>query len=115
MRRWVDENHDSDGKPYTFRVIFPNRLIDETEEDQSLEGPRVNPVVDLGSCACRKVLVRLQRHQPGVFRRLLAFILHVFNMIRAFFSTIFTGAPRQEESGRGLRADAATTGDPREP
>ncbi len=102
VRRWVDENHDSDGKPYTFRVIFPNRLIDETEEDQSLEALGLTPSSTLVLVPVEKFSSAYNDTNPGVFRRLLAFILHVFNMILAFFSTIFTGAPRQEESAGAL-------------
>lgn len=103
VRAWVDESiTEAEGgrsrTAYTFRVVFPSRLIDDTEEDQSLEELGLTPSSTL-ILVPKQTAATAYDDAPGVggfFGRIYAAIAHFFAMIALFFSTVFTGAPRTE-------------------
>jgi len=97
VRKWVDESRGSDRTPYTLRVIFPSRLIDETEEDRSLEALGLTPSSTLVLVPVARFSSAYQNEGDGILGRIIAFIRHIIMMIVTFFTTIFTGAPREQQ------------------
>jgi len=118
VRRWVDETRDDGRAPYTFRVIFPNRLIEETDEDKSLAELGLTPSSTLVLLPVEKYATAYDEGDAGLLQRLVALVRHFIHMVITFFTTIFrspTGtenaapagqAARQPLRQRGTAADA---------
>ena len=100
IRKWVDENRGDGGTgPYKFRVALgptDSRIIDETEEDHSLEELGLTPSATL-------VLVPIPRFVTanagsGIVQSTTSLFVWFFTMITTFFGNIFgRGAPSGEE------------------
>lgn len=100
VRKWVDENRADGGSgPYKFRVALgpaDSRIIDETEEDRSLEELGLTPSATL-------VLVPIPRFVTanaggGILQSTPSLFAWFFTMITAFFGSIFgRGTPSGRE------------------
>lgn len=95
IRKWVDENRGDGGSgPYKFRVALgptDSRIIDETEEDRSLEELGLTPSATL-------VLVPIPRFVTanaggGMVQSTTSLFAWFFTMITAFFGSIFGRGP----------------------
>lgn len=101
IRKWVDA-HRNDGStsPYKFRVALnpsASRLIDDTEEDRTLEELGLAPSATL-------VLVPVPNFVTagsggGILQRTSTFFVWFYTMVTTFFGSIFGGraASRSEE------------------
>lgn len=120
VRKWVDENRGDDKHPYTFKVVLtplPNKNIDITEEDSSLQDLGLTPSSTLILVPASKTAVAAYAASSGnPVSRFIAFILALINgfiaNIIAFFTTMFStsGPPRQHpapEAGREQTAVAS--------
>ena len=100
IRKWVDENRGDGGSgPYKFRVALgptDSRIIDETEEDRSLEELGLTPSATL-------VLVPIPRFVTanaggGVVQSTTSLFVWFFTMITTLFGSIFgRGGPNGRE------------------
>lgn len=101
VRKWVDSNrNDGSTSPYKFRVALnpaTSRLIDETEEDRTLEELGLSPSATL-------VLVPIPSWVTangggGILQRTTSLFVWFYTMITTFFSSIFgsRGTSRSEE------------------
>lgn len=96
VRKWVDESRgDGDRTPYTFRLILtplPNKNIDDTEEDQTLEALGLTPSATLVLVPGQNYSAAYGGSGGSLLSRLFGLILGFFTGIITFFTTIFTGA-----------------------
>lgn len=99
VRSWVDSNRkDGSTSPYRFRVALnptTNRLIDDTEEDRTLEELGLAPSATL-------VLVPVPSFVTantggGIFQRTSSFFLWLYTMVTTFFTSLFGRAPASRE------------------
>lgn len=100
IRKWVDsERNDGSTSPYKFRVALnpsASRLIDDTEEDQTLEELGLTPSATL-------VLVPVPNFVTagsggGMLQRTSAFFVWFYAMITTFFGSLFgSGTARRSE------------------
>lgn len=97
VRSWVDETRDDGRTPYTFRVIYPNRLIEETEEDKTLAELGLTPSATLVLVPVEKYATAYEDGDAGRLQRLVAFLRHLVHMIITFFTSIFSSPARPEE------------------
>ncbi len=102
VRQFVDENRTDGDAPYTFKVLLtplPNKTIDVTEENKSLQELQLTPSATL-------ILLPVQKYagayagEGSIFQRLLAFILAFFAPIATFFTTMFSvsGPPQAPDA-----------------
>lgn len=101
IRKWVDSNrNDGSTSPYKFRVALnpsASRLIDDTEEDRTLEELGLAPSATL-------VLVPVPNFVTagsggGILQRTSTFFVWFYTMVTTFFSSLLGGRPasRPEE------------------
>jgi len=87
VRKWVDEHRGSDSgsEPYTFRVlIVPSRVIDETEEGQTLAELGLAPSATL--CLLPVVRYSTAYYDPdaGIVSGIGSLFMHMWTIILAF-------------------------------
>ncbi|EOO01613.1 putative ubx domain-containing protein [Phaeoacremonium minimum UCRPA7] len=121
VRKWVDETRQDGRDPYTFKVVLtplPNRAIDATEEEKSLEDLDLTPSATLILVPVDKFSVAYAEANSNpvmrLFAPIIAFFSWIVNLFTTFFSTLFstagppeptTGnqAPQQDDAPRGGR------------
>lgn len=106
VRKWVDETRQDGRDPYTFKVVLtplPNRTIDATEEDKSLEDLDLTPSATLILVPVDKYSVAYAEANSNpvmrLFAPIIAFFTWIVTLFTTFFSTLFSTASPPEPAG----------------
>jgi hypothetical protein len=102
VRKWLDEQRGNDRTPYTLRVIYPNKLIEETEEDQSLEELGLTPSATLVLVPVEKFTTAYDGTDAGLLRRLIGLVVSAINLLIMMFTSMFSWAKRDETEPQPL-------------
>jgi hypothetical protein len=109
VREWIDSERTDGKTPYTFKVILtplPNKTIDVTQEEKSLEALDLGPSSTLVLIPVANYSSAYKGGSSGVLGAFVAYILSFFTWITSLISGVFSGLGR-----RGPESDAEVTGD----
>jgi hypothetical protein len=120
VRKWIDETRQDGSHPYQFKVLLtplPNKTIDITEEDQSLQDLGLAPSSTL---ILQPVSKAVSASYPGaesqnplsrLIAMIVAFVSQIWAVIFGFVTTLFsTAGPPQPETASPLVDTAAASG-----
>jgi UBX domain len=101
IRRWVDAENQNSKDPYTFKVVLtplPNKNIDETEEDKSLQQLGLAPSATLLLIPVTKFSTAYEGSTGGniiadFFAMITGFVAWLFSLISGVFSGLGSGPP----------------------
>jgi hypothetical protein len=102
VRSWIDESREDGTHPYTFKLVLTplaNRILDVTEESESLASLGLCPSATLLLLPVDKYSAAYAEATGGPFLRLLAYFMIFINWIATMLSTVMSPVlPRSRQS-----------------